>query len=231
MSIAMTCPNSLCGKSLRAKDELAGKRARCPKCGGSIVIPEQARAPAALAVAEIARVHTCGASECPPLRLSDSDVDRLPVGWSKEGTAPRKSLPHDPALVKRFRLAAHILGGATIGLGTLTLAVIPIFLLHEPPRGINRELLPLLVGIEAIGAVAWIVCGIFTCAKSLGAVHAIRGLAMLKLGISVLNMISGVPFVSVGGLIALGLLGQAKRTLELAKQLKSNGIALNAAAE
>lgn len=37
MSIPITCPG--CGKSLRVKDEWAGKRAKCPGCGGAIPIP------------------------------------------------------------------------------------------------------------------------------------------------------------------------------------------------
>jgi RsiW-degrading membrane proteinase PrsW (M82 family) len=36
MAILVTCP---CGKSLRAADALAGKRVRCPACGGVLAIP------------------------------------------------------------------------------------------------------------------------------------------------------------------------------------------------
>jgi len=39
MSIAVTCPK--CSASFKAKDEHAGKKAKCPKCGGPIVVPSQ----------------------------------------------------------------------------------------------------------------------------------------------------------------------------------------------
>ena len=37
MPIPVTC---LCGRSLRIKDELAGKRIRCPDCSNPLVVPE-----------------------------------------------------------------------------------------------------------------------------------------------------------------------------------------------
>ena len=36
MAIKVTCS---CGKKLRAKDEAAGKRAKCPACGKIVVVP------------------------------------------------------------------------------------------------------------------------------------------------------------------------------------------------
>jgi hypothetical protein len=36
MPITVTCT---CGQRLRAKDEDAGRRTKCPKCGGALVIP------------------------------------------------------------------------------------------------------------------------------------------------------------------------------------------------
>src|SRR4051794_5263888 len=37
MSISIQCPT--CEKKLKAKDELAGKRIKCPNCGEGVVIP------------------------------------------------------------------------------------------------------------------------------------------------------------------------------------------------
>ena len=37
MAIEISCKQ--CGKVLRAKDELAGKRVKCPGCGGELEIP------------------------------------------------------------------------------------------------------------------------------------------------------------------------------------------------
>src|SRR5438034_10143985 len=43
MPISVTCT---CGKRLKAKDEMAGKRARCPACGNSVLIPDPESEPA-----------------------------------------------------------------------------------------------------------------------------------------------------------------------------------------
>jgi len=44
MAISVTCGN--CGKTLRVKDELAGRRGKCPGCQSAIVIPSPAAAAA-----------------------------------------------------------------------------------------------------------------------------------------------------------------------------------------
>ena len=36
MAIALSCPS--CDHALKVKDELAGRRIKCPKCGGSIAV-------------------------------------------------------------------------------------------------------------------------------------------------------------------------------------------------
>ena len=37
MSISIACR---CGRTLRVKDELGGRRVRCPDCGGTVAVPE-----------------------------------------------------------------------------------------------------------------------------------------------------------------------------------------------
>jgi len=39
MAIRFTCENPKCGKPLRVKDDVAGKRIKCPACGHSQVVP------------------------------------------------------------------------------------------------------------------------------------------------------------------------------------------------
>src|SRR5438094_7394576 len=39
MPIKISCPNPNCRKSLTARDEMAGRRVKCPACGGTIAIP------------------------------------------------------------------------------------------------------------------------------------------------------------------------------------------------
>lgn len=43
MAIQVKCPS--CGKTLRAKDELAGKRGKCPGCGAVVMIARQSTSP------------------------------------------------------------------------------------------------------------------------------------------------------------------------------------------
>lgn len=45
MPIRVKCPNASCGKVMNVKDELAGKKGKCPGCGGVLPIPK-ASAPA-----------------------------------------------------------------------------------------------------------------------------------------------------------------------------------------
>src|SRR4051812_4111543 len=45
MTIRFKCPNARCQKVLTVKDELAGKRARCPICKQSVTIPVPMAAP------------------------------------------------------------------------------------------------------------------------------------------------------------------------------------------
>src|SRR5262245_19358366 len=39
MAIKLSCPNPTCRKGLTARDEMAGRKVRCPACGGTIDIP------------------------------------------------------------------------------------------------------------------------------------------------------------------------------------------------
>src|SRR5262245_66627911 len=45
MSIKMACPNPRCKRSLTAKQEMAGRRLKCPACGGGIGVPNGRRQP------------------------------------------------------------------------------------------------------------------------------------------------------------------------------------------
>ncbi|MBL9081186.1 MAG: hypothetical protein JNK76_05235, partial [Planctomycetales bacterium] len=51
MPIQVVC--SGCKASFRAKDELAGRRVKCPKCGGEIVVASAAVVEAAPALPQI----------------------------------------------------------------------------------------------------------------------------------------------------------------------------------
>lgn len=47
MAIQVECS---CGKKFSAKDELAGRKLKCPECGDAIAVPKQATAPATIRV-------------------------------------------------------------------------------------------------------------------------------------------------------------------------------------
>ncbi len=66
MPIRVSCQ---CGAAFQAKDELAGKRVRCPKCGQPLAIPAPAKKPAAPApledLLEDAHVEEAAVPRCP----------------------------------------------------------------------------------------------------------------------------------------------------------------------
>lgn len=43
MSITVTCPNPDCGRTIRAKDDYAGRQVKCPACGRVVAIPYSPR--------------------------------------------------------------------------------------------------------------------------------------------------------------------------------------------
>lgn len=65
MPITITC---FCGKKLRARDELAGTRAKCPACGQMLLVPPPAAAPATTE-ASSTEIVPAVASAGPPARL------------------------------------------------------------------------------------------------------------------------------------------------------------------
>ncbi|MBC7856915.1 MAG: hypothetical protein IAF94_26085 [Pirellulaceae bacterium] len=65
MPISVTCPQ--CGTTLKVKDELAGKRGKCPRCQGAVQIPAgertEAKAPAGVARNSTAKVEFTASPE------------------------------------------------------------------------------------------------------------------------------------------------------------------------
>jgi len=53
MAIRLTCPE--CGKELSVRDELAGRRGKCPGCGGIITVPDAAGEEPALTAQPVTR--------------------------------------------------------------------------------------------------------------------------------------------------------------------------------
>lgn len=104
MPITLNCP---CGKSLRVPDEHAGKRVKCPACGGVAAVPKPEPAPMFEVVEDVSEALV---SPPPPPRAKpvparadedDEDADRRGYGVSK-----RRDEDDEPPPRPRGRRAA-----------------------------------------------------------------------------------------------------------------------------
>ena len=128
MAISFSCQS--CGKALRVKDSMAGKRAKCPDCGYNIRVPE-GNSPAD------SRKPVAPAPESDPSQFDFSDSSRprsraaqIPVDDANPFSAPPASGGHTPGPIRRRRLVrVGVLSLATVGaaagaLGGLILGVL-----------------------------------------------------------------------------------------------------------
>ncbi len=76
MAISFTCT---CGKVLKARDELAGKKARCPECGAILEIPRPEPAPDIEDVAAYALQESAPAPSSREMPPDDDDMALRPV--------------------------------------------------------------------------------------------------------------------------------------------------------
>ncbi len=89
MSISVQCPG--CEKKLKAKDELVGKRVKCPGCGELLVVPRVP--PASLQTSTTSTASRKSAPErsrqpaVPPTPTSDASarLTHIPAGWFAGG--------------------------------------------------------------------------------------------------------------------------------------------------
>jgi hypothetical protein len=137
MPISARCPNKECGKSLKVKDELAGKKVKCPACASVFVVP----AAEPVAAVEPAPVKKKPAPPPPPAKkpaapapaapakkkaapvLEDNDDEMFEDSEREEEqeTAPAAG-GTGPGLDKQKQLVMFI------GLGTLALLAVSVFL-------------------------------------------------------------------------------------------------------
>jgi predicted Zn finger-like uncharacterized protein len=93
MPIEFACPE--CHRGYRVKDELAGKTAKCGKCGHRMRIPQKAHAPAASAVAPPAKAPVTAGSVKSPVKpagqssMSDWLDEELEVAQPAVQAAPK----------------------------------------------------------------------------------------------------------------------------------------------
>jgi hypothetical protein len=166
MPITAKCPNAACGKTLRVKDELAGKKVKCPGCGTIIALPaldvpvevEAPAAPAAPAVAE--QPAAAGAVPTPIPALDQTKMIALYVGLGGLGLlvlsvflpwfsfGPLSVLGISTGFWAILLLLFALAGGAGVGFGTFG----------------KKDLLPLaLVGGMGVGTygVLWYLIFVF----------------------------------------------------------------------
>lgn len=89
MAIAVTCE---CGRALRLKDELAGKKVRCPDCSATVVVPQPEPDEAAFEV--LAADDPADAAPPSPIRESLSERPRRPPPppMDDDDPPPRKKI-------------------------------------------------------------------------------------------------------------------------------------------
>ena len=113
MPISVTCPQ--CSTTLKVKDELAGKRGKCPKCQGAVQIPAASAAetkPAAVPVSQRPRSEIPASAEERRARILD------PLS----GPMEKLSAPFS------FRLRMFLAATATCLLPALYAALVTLFL-------------------------------------------------------------------------------------------------------
>ena len=78
MPITFSCE---CGKTLRVKDDLAGRRVRCPDCQEILTVPDEASG--GIQSPSAARERAAAPPPPPPRRRAEPDDDELPLPGSR----------------------------------------------------------------------------------------------------------------------------------------------------
>ncbi len=147
-------------------------------------------------------------------------AEAVPVGQLAEGVP-------DPAIIKKFRQQIHALGAFWIIIGCIGLGLAAFALSSGAlPLGLQSGeiTLALLLGLLVVGGISvmWIVLGVLTCLKKIGAVYA--GLVLSYLGLfGNLVRLNLCPVI----VLIIAIL-QAHRVIKWAKQMQAMGIPLNA---
>ena len=149
-------------------------------------------------------------------------AEALPVGQLAEGVP-------DPAIIKKFRQQIHALGAFWIIIGCIGLGLAAFALISGAlPLGLQSGeiTLALLFGLLVGGiSVMWIVLGVLTCLKKMGAVYA--GLVL-----SYLSLFGNLVRLNLCPLIVLIIaILQAHRVIKWGKQMQAMGVPLNAKPE
>ena len=117
LPISVTCPQ--CSATLKVKDELAGKRGKCPKCQGAVQIPAADRGPAKRApVATSPKPAEAAVKLAIP---ASAEERRAKVLDSLSGTIEKTQAPFS------FRLRMNLAAGAVCLLPVLYVGIVLLF--------------------------------------------------------------------------------------------------------
>ena len=132
MSIAVTCPS--CSVSFTAKDDYAGKRAKCPKCGEPLIVPgvtDRVKMPPPVVAARPkpaeddpprARKPSGAANErSKPRRKDDAGEEAARRGRHEEVDEPKKKGSALPLILGLLVVLVLVCGGGGAGLWFLWL--------------------------------------------------------------------------------------------------------------
>jgi len=227
MGIPASCPNPLCGKSLRAKDGLAGKRVRCPSCGCLFVIPEAVMAMTTQTMSRTAIAESISGDETARLTHPDPGLVCVALADLELPQRAPQARPVDRELVKRFRSAANVLGGFLIFLGLLCTGAGLVLIVAPPRVHSHQEWLGTFGILATLLGLAWIGCGILSCKKRLGAFRVIFVLATLTFAGHLVTALLGAGVNWAGLCFSFGVISQAQTTLDLAKKMSEQGIPLD----
>ncbi|HYT93557.1 MAG TPA: hypothetical protein VEL76_32865 [Gemmataceae bacterium] len=195
MPVSVQCPNGECNKAFKAKDELRGKKIKCPACGTVITIPTGQPVQAAVRAKGAAAAPAPKAKTRPPVEAEDAEYEE-PVRRRPAAGASGNPIP---------------MWVGVGGLGVLAISVfLPWFSLGGPFSASGMSFTGgLIVLILAVAALALVIT-MFVLKKPLGPTFLAGGAAgTVGLLTTLGRIIDGGPGLGVWiGLVgALGGLG------------------------
>lgn len=165
MAIPFKCPS--CGRKMRARDEQAGKKARCPSCQSVIIVPD-------ILEVEAAEEAACDLANADPAR-QPSEKAKSKKGKSKTSRKYKEGMRGMSTGLLFFGVLQGLLGLALlVGFGTS----------QQPNEGLAKALLGIFV--LAMSA-ANITFGVFARLMHLWVNYAVAAFSVALLGLNMVN--------------------------------------------